>query len=337
MCTAEVPQATTLGMIGPDPDCQWWSSCWWQMASEMNLQRLAARQHGLASRKQLLDLGFSRRQISTRATSGHWRRAAPQVYDVVPGARDPRRALHAAVMSSGGLSSHRSTAELRKLVDKTPARPDILVVQGHLPKGLEATIHRSRHLRPADRTSVDGIPCTSTLRTLLDLAAVVDEETLEDALSRAVVLRLTTMPKLQRYLAAEPLVGRPGGAALRHLLASYDDLRMVESRLEVIVMRAVRSSKLPPPTRQLKLVLDGRNVRLDLAWPDERVFVEADGFGFHSDRVQFRRDRERQNALVLGGWLPLRYTWAVARTQPDRIVDEITTVLAARRASPSSP
>ena len=120
------------------------------------------------------------------------------------------------------------------------------------------------------------------------------------------------------------------------MLGHDDDLRMVESRLELIVMRAVRAGDLPAPTRQFPLVLDGRDVRLDLAWPDERVFLEADGFGYHSTRAQFRLDRERQNALIMCGWLPLRYTWAVARTQPDRIVKDVRLVLASRRGSRSS-
>jgi very-short-patch-repair endonuclease len=110
---------------------------------------------------------------------------------------------------------------------------------------------------------------------------------------------------------------------------------MVESLLEVIVVRAVRAGRVAAPARQHPMTVDGRAIRLDLAWPLERVFVEADGFGAHSSRTQFRRDRERQNALIVLGWLPLRYTWPVARTQPERVVTELATVLAARRTSPS--
>lgn len=300
------------------------------MASEQELQRLAARQHGLASRTQLLDLGFTRRQISTRSTSGRWRRAAPCVYDVAPAARDPRRPLHAAVIAAGGRASHRSAAAISGFIPHDPARPDIVVLEGRLPAGIDATVHRTKHLPAGDCTTIDGIACTSATRTLLDLAGVVDEETLEGAVCQAVIMGRTSLPKLMRYIEADTCTGRRGAGALRRVLLRYDDLRMVESRLELIVMRAVRSGKLRPPTRQFALDLDGRRVRLDLAWPAERVFVEADGFGYHSNRAQFRRDRERQNALVLLGWLPLRYTWPVARTQPGRIVDEVRAALSSR-------
>ena len=70
---------------------------------------------------------------------------------------------------------------------------------------------------------------------------------------------------------------------------------------------------------------------LDLAWPDEEVFVEADGRAFHSTRAQFAHDRHRQNLLVTLGWLPLRYTWHVAKHEPTRIVSQLRTVLDARR------
>jgi very-short-patch-repair endonuclease len=300
------------------------------MARESDLQRLAARQHGLASRTQLLELGFSPRQISTRATTGRWPRAAPRVYDVAPAARDSRRPLQAAVMAAAGRASHRSAAAILGFIEKAPMRPEILVMEGRLPAGIDATIHRTRHLPTGDCTTVDGIACTSAARTLLDLAGVVDEETLESAVCQAVVSGRITLPKLMRYVEADACTGRRGAGALRRLLCRYDDLRMVESRLEVIVMRAVRSGTFRAPTRQFALVLDGRTVRLDLAWPEERVFVEADGFGSHSNRAQFRRDRERQNALVLLGWLPLRYTWPVARAQPGRITDEVARALSSR-------
>lgn len=233
-------------------------------------------------------------------------------------------------MAAGGRASHRSSAAISGFVDKEPVRPDILVRDGRFPAGIDATIHRTRHLPASDCTTIDGIACTSAARTLLDLAGVVDEETLESAVCQAVIMGRTTLPKLMRYLESETCTGRRGAGALRRVLLRYDDLRMVESRLEVIVMRAVRSGKLRPPTRQFSLDLDGRTARLDLAWPEERVFVEADGFGYHSNRAQFRRDRERQNALVLLGWLPLRYTWPVARTQPGRIVDEVAKALSSR-------
>lgn len=64
-----------------------------------------------------------------------------------------------------------------------------------------------------------------------------------------------------------------------------------------------------------------------------RVVVEIDGREFHSDPHTFTNDRRRQNELVLGGWLMLRYSAATVNGRLDRVVDEIITVVRRRRKS----
>jgi hypothetical protein len=49
-------------------------------------------------------------------------------------------------------------------------------------------VHRSLTLTPADTTIVNGTPCTTIARTLLDLAGVVRERPLERALDQAEIL-----------------------------------------------------------------------------------------------------------------------------------------------------
>lgn len=46
-------------------------------------------------------------------------------------------------------------------------------------------IHRSPSLHPDDVSVVDGIPCTSPARTLLDIAEVLDEEELRQCFVNA--------------------------------------------------------------------------------------------------------------------------------------------------------
>ncbi len=301
------------------------------MADELALQRLAARQHGLASREQLLRLGFTARQISVRTVRGTWRRMAPRVFDVAPASIDVLRQLHAAVIASKGVASHRSAAHLLGLVDHPPEAPEILVPCERAPMGIPASVHRTLYLPRSDRTTASGMPCTTALRTLLDLASVVDAEILEDAVARAFTHRRTSVRQLQRYLDRS-LAGRPGAAALREVAELYvDRTRQTMSRLEVIVDRAVRTRRVPRPVRQLRVRLADRRFDLDLAWPAEKVFVEADGFGHHASPRDLARDHERQNLLVLAGWLPLRYPWPVARFQPERVEREVALALTGRR------
>ena len=58
------------------------------------------------------------------------------------------------------------------------------------------------------------------------------------------------------------------------------------------------------PVRQLWI---GR-YRVDNAYPDIKLFIELDGYGGHSSREAFIRDRHRQNDVVALDWVPLRFT-----------------------------
>jgi hypothetical protein len=55
-------------------------------------------------------------------------------------------------------------------------------------------IHRGPPLHPDDRTVVDGIPCTSVARTLVDLAEVMTRDELRATFARADGLDCSTSP-----------------------------------------------------------------------------------------------------------------------------------------------
>lgn len=78
---------------------------------------------------------------------------------------------------------------------------------------------------------------------------------------------------------------------------------------------------------------DGRVVaEIDFAHVQLRIAIEVDGRAFHSDRKSFERDRWRQNALIVGGWLVLRFTWEQITTRPDEVVAIIRAAIAQRAA-----
>jgi hypothetical protein len=82
----------------------------------------------------------------------------------------------AAVLACGpqAVISHRSAAVLRQLV--IPARAslpiDVTVRARDRRRRPGVRLHRSQDLDPDEITLVDGIPVTSSARTLLDLATV---------------------------------------------------------------------------------------------------------------------------------------------------------------------
>lgn len=59
---------------------------------------------------------------------------------------------------------------------------------------------------------------------------------------------------------------------------------------------------------------------LDIAFRRERVAVEVDGWRYHATPEVFETDRARQNALVLDGWLVLRFTWTMLTQDPGYVL-----------------
>ena len=76
-------------------------------------------------------------------------------------------------------------------------------------------------------------------------------------------------------------------------------------------MALLRRHGLPEPVRQHEVSLpEGRVVRIDLAYPEVRIGIEADGRVWHSGAAEFSRDRRRANRLAGQGWTVLHYGWA---------------------------
>ncbi|MDT5234709.1 MAG: hypothetical protein QOF47_696, partial [Mycobacterium sp.] len=62
---------------------------------------------------------------------------------------------------------------------------------------------------------------------------------------------------------------------------------------------------------------------VDVAFPQQKVAIEIDGWAFHHDRAAFQHDRTRQNRISLNGWKVLRFTWLDLTEHPQRVIAEI--------------
>lgn len=64
----------------------------------------------------------------------------------------------------------------------------------------------------------------------------------------------------------------------------------------------------PNAQREMENLVPGRRYRADIGFAEQRLVVEVDGFAHHGKFVaDFKRDRERQNALTVAGWRILRF------------------------------
>jgi hypothetical protein len=83
--------------------------------------------------------------------------------------------------------------------------------------GQEIIIHYD-DIPETDKTVVDGIPVTTALRTVIDLAPEVDRATLERILDDALTRRLFTVEEAWARLAERDMQTRPGAEILRRML-----------------------------------------------------------------------------------------------------------------------
>jgi very-short-patch-repair endonuclease len=288
--------------------------------------QLAAKQHGVVTRHDLRALGMSDGIISRTAVNGLIDRLMIGIY-VVPGLEDELTLLHATqTMYPRAVASRRAAAYLARLDGVHELVPDILVPDDCEPRlGLP---HRSRDLCDFDISWIRGFRATNATRTLCDLGAVCPADVVERALESALRRGLTSVKRLEWRCSMMRQRGRRGPNVLGDLLAARATAEPTESDLETLYLQCLREHGVPEPSRQHAVWHEGRLLgRLDMAYVPERVFVELDGWAFHSSRQAFQRDRARQNDMVAIGWTPLRFTWDDVNDQPRQTAERTLSVL----------
>jgi very-short-patch-repair endonuclease len=296
---------------------------------------IAARQHGLVTRRDARRIGGTDAAVARRLASGRWEAVLPGVFRI-GGARATfhQRAMAAALWGGDGCGvSHGCASSLLHLDGaSTIGGVHLTVLRTANPRSREGfTVHRSLLLGPHDLVTVDGVPCTGAARTIVDLAGVaaVSNEALEAAFESARRMGLTTT---ERVVACLEALGprRRGAARLRRMLLHVGDAPALESRLETRVARLLRRSGLPAPVRQhVVTARDGRRYRLDFAWPRARVALEAEGFAWHGGRLQWKRDRRRTAALEAMGWRLVAVTWDDVTRRPEETLHRLGLALGA--------
>jgi Protein of unknown function (DUF559) len=166
-----------------------------------------------------------------------------------------------------------------------------------------------------------GIPTTTPITTLIDLAARLDQNQLERAVNEADKRDLTNPEELR--LVLEEIPRRPGIKPLRELLGRHTFL-LTHSELERLFIPLAFSAGLSLPETQC--VVNG--YRVDFYWPDLGLVVETDGLRYHRTPAQQARDRIRDQTHIAAGLTPLRFTHAQVRFEPEYVRAMLATVAA---------
>lgn len=295
--------------------------------ADAEIATLATRQEGVVHRDQLRALGLGDDAIDARIRGGRLHPRHRGVYSV--GHRRLSRAGRylAAVLSAGdgAVLSHRSAADLWRLRASTDGRIDVIATT-HQRGDREVLVHRTT-LGAGDITTCQGVPITTPLRTIVDLASCVPAHQLEPAIRQAVYRRLTTTTLLAE--AVDQYGGRRGVRSLRRALASLGEAPgRTRSDLEDRFIRFLRKHSLPMPELNAAMRVDGRDIEVDCLWRAQRVIVELDGRAGHDSTIAFESDRARDAALTAGGWRVVRVTWARIKNDPARLAHQLRALLA---------
>ena len=270
------------------------------------LAAVAARQHGVVSRAQLLALGLTKDAIRRRVERKRLQRVHARVYAVGHTALtvDSRRMAAMLACGRGALLSHRAAGALQALLPSSP-RFDVTVEGGGARSRAGLAVHRSRRIDDEDRDAVRGIPVTSVARTIVDLAEVLDRERLAKAINEAEIRRSFDLTAIERVMARVP--GRTGRHRLSQVLSAYrSDPHFTRSEAERRFLDLCKRHGLPAPA--MNTWVAGHEV--DAYWADVRVAVELDGARAHLTHEAFQRDRKRDRDLAADGVQVARATWA---------------------------
>ena len=216
----------------------------------------------------------------------------------------------AAVLACGpgAVLSHRDATALLGLRSTTRRSIDVTTPR-QVRRRDRIDVHRGDTLRARDVIVVDGIPCTSVARTLLDLAEVVSPRQLERAFDRADVLRLLDVREVDDVLSRAN--GRRGAPLLRRLRARDERHSTLTRReLEELFLALCDRAGLERPRVNEPVYLPGGEPTTpDFVWPAQRLLVETDGRETHLNTVAFEEDRRRDQRALMAGWRVARFTW----------------------------
>jgi very-short-patch-repair endonuclease len=182
---------------------------------------------------------------------------------------------------------------------------------------------RRSELKPEEVVRRHGLPCTSILRTLLDIGespSLVENVVIADMALHA---DLISKQHLQAVVGAR--AGTKFAKRLRQMvdLAEPGSESAMETRLRIMLVQA----GLPRPELQVNLQDDNGQFlgRADLYYPSHRLVIEYDGATHRTTLVE---DNRRQNRILGAGHRLLRFTAADLRDAAS-VVAQVRAVLAA--------
>lgn len=297
------------------------------MSTAEALRDLASRQHGVVSRAQLTDIGFSRQAVGRAVASGRLERISPRVLRV-GGTRitSEHRAIAAALDAAGAVALQSAAALWGRPGYTLHPIHVISTRRPHRNARHVGIMHSSTTLTSGDVTFVRGIPVTNPRRTLYDLAGRIDDRRLFDLFDQMLSDRLISVSALHALGERLPAVGgTPGMRALGRLILSRPvGYRPADSNLERRFEWILGKAGDAPFERQVDVGDDdGWIGRVDHLDRRLRVIVEVQSARFHAGQLDRERDAIRLARLRRAGWIVIEVTDEEVWSRPDVVIQRV--------------
>jgi hypothetical protein len=282
------------------------------------LDRITRVQYALITRVQALAAGLTDAEISARLRNGTWIEIRPSVYVIAGAPQSWHQVVLASLLAFGcdTWASHATAAHLWAL--KGFDQPEQLELVSTLKSRTRLSGVRGRQsgaLFESDLTRRHRIPTVTAERALIDVSSRLTTDRLGRVLDDAIRRKLIDLEEFRR--CAQRVLPAPGRsiskvhAVLAARIPGYDP---GDSDLETRALRALTAAGLPPPKQQHRMVLRGKKVRIDLAYPELKIAIELDSWKYHGGEnyTAFTDDRARKNDLIALGWAAPSFTESMA-------------------------
>jgi very-short-patch-repair endonuclease len=276
----------------------------------------------------MLELGYGPDAINHRLAKGRLHPVRRGVYAI----GRPQLTLYghwmAAVLYCGteAMLSHESAGALWEIRPANTERIEVSVPRHVKCRQAGIVMHRRTCAALNDVRTSHGIPLTSPVCTLIDLAARLARPQLEAAINEADKRGLTDPEELRSALDTIPR--RPGTGVLREVLDRHT-FTLTDSELERLFLPIARRAGLSGPDTQCYV----NGFKVDFYWPELGLVVETDGLRYHRTPAQQARDRLRDQAHAAAGLTPLRFTHGQVRFEPTHVQATLAGVARRLRAA----
>jgi very-short-patch-repair endonuclease len=260
---------------------------------------VSAARHGVVGRSALAEIGLTRGQIDGLVRDATlWPLFAGTYAVGRPDVSRQGRWL-AAVLASGegAVLSHLDAAMLLDLRPAGGTRVHVSVPRCGTQRAAGLVIHVTRTLTVDDVTELDGIPCTTAERAMLDCADVLRRSELERMAETGYRRRAFRTLHLHRQLAVR-------GRRLRKLARALRvEPRSTRSPLEDDFLDRAARAGLPKPL--VNTWLPEHSIEVDVMWPERGLAVEIDS-SFHDTPHAAERDAHKDAVLERLGYTVIR-------------------------------